>query len=180
MFDRLYDWWFGPSLAIYPAMKMTGKTGHQVWQVYRRQRKTYTRYRIKVNSPLPGEGIKDTKELIGDRPGVSGTQIWAKDGKQIRKSQAFVFPKDGMKSQGSIFELAKARGTMWKITVFINARPGFIAKHQSDFVCQNEVQAARFLSRNFSSRHKRFFWRMKFFPRAIIKSNVEKLAELFK
>lgn len=176
----LFDFWFGPSLSVYPALPMTGKTGKQIWATYRRQRKLYCRYRIKVNSPVPGEGIKDNNQIVHNRPGVTGDIIWAKDGKQIKKSPAFVFPKDGMKSQGSIFEMVKARGTNWKITVFVNAHPGFIAKHQSDFVCRNEVQAAKFLAKNFLSRHQRFMWRMKFWLPSIVKDTKNKLVELFR
>ena len=177
---KINHWWNGPTLSIYPTLKMTGKTGKQVWQTYRRQRKTYSQYGIKVNSPLPGEGIKDNKKLIGDRPGVTGDTIWAKDGKQIRKSAAFVFAKESMTSQGSIFELAKARGAMWKITVFINAKPGFISKKQSDFTCKNDCEAAKFLARHFLSRKQRVMWRLKFWPSAMIKSNIEKIEEFFK
>lgn len=180
MFENLYKWWLGPSLGIYTALPMTGRTGKQIWATYRRQRKTYMRYRIKVNSPVPGEGIKDNNKIIGNRPGVTGDMIWSKDTKQIRKSQGFVFPKDGMQSQGSIFEMVKARGHLWKITVFINPKPGFIAAKQADFVCKNEVQAARFLSKNFLSRQQRFMWRIKFFPKAVVKSVIDKLFELFK
>lgn len=180
MFERLHQWWFGPTLSIYPALPMTGKTGKQVWATYRRQRKTYATHGISVNSPVPGEGIKDNKKVLGNRPGVTGDMIWAKDGKQIRKSQGFVFPKDGMRSQGSIFEMVKARGHLWKITVFINPRPGFIAAHQSDFVCRNEVQAARFLSKNFLSRQQRFKWRMRFWLPCMIKDFRGKLVELFR
>lgn len=180
MLTELHKFWFGPSLSIYPALPMTGKTGHQIWATYRRQRKTYARYRIKVNSPVPGEGIKDNNQVVKNRPGVTGDMIWATDGKQIRKSQGFVFPKDGMQSQGAIFEMVKARGSLWKITIFINPKPGFIATHQSDFVCRNEVQAARFLSRNFLSRHQRFNWRMKFWLKSMVKDNWAKLKELFR
>lgn len=177
---KLNHWWNGPTLSIYPALKMTGRTGKQVWQTYRRQRRTYSQYGIKVNSPLPGEGIKDNKMVIGDRPGITGDYIWAKDGKQIRKSTAFVFPVEGTKSQGSIFELVKARGTMWKITVFINPNPGFIARKQADFVSKNEQQAAKFLAKNFLSRKQRIMWRLKFWPSALIRSNIEKVVEFFK
>lgn len=180
LLQKLNHWWNGPSLSIYPTLKMTNKTGKQVWQSYRRQRRTYSQYGIKVNSPLPGEGIKDTKKIIGDRPGVTGDTIWSKDGKQIRKSAAFVFAKESMSSQGSVFELAKARGTLWKITVFINDKPGFISKRQADFTCKNEVQAAKFLAKNFLSRKQRVLWRLKFWPTALIKSNIEKIGELFK
>lgn len=180
MFRKFYKWWFGPSLSLYPALPMTGKSGHQVWATYRRQRKTYMKYRISVNSPVPGEGIKDNHKILGNRPGVTGDMIWAKDGKQIKKSSAFVFPKDGMHSQGSIFEMVKARGHLWKITVFINPKPGFIAHHQSDFVCRNEVQAAKFLAKNFLSRHQRFVWRMSFWLPCMIKDFKNKLIELFR
>lgn len=180
MLTELHKWWFGPSLSIYPALPMTGKTGHKIWSTYRRQRKTYSRYEIKVNSPVPGEGIKDNDKVIGNRPGVTGDMIWAKDGKQIRKSPGFVFPRDGMNSQGSIFEMVKARGTLWKITVFINPKPGFIAAHQADFVCRNEVQAAKFLAHNFLSRHQRFKWRIKFWFQSMLKDNWAKLKELFR
>lgn len=180
MLGRLKKWWFGPSLSVYPALRMTGKTGRQVWATYRRQRKTFTKFKIHCNSPVPGEGIKDNNKVIGNRPGVTGDVIWAKDCKQIRKSSAFVFPKDGMHSQGSIFEMVKARGTLWKITIFINPRPGFIAKHQADFVCRNEVQAARFLAKHFLSRHQRFMWRVKFWPVSMLKDVQNKIVELFK
>ena len=180
MVSAFWNWWFGPSLSVYPALPMTGKTGKQVWATYRRQRKTYAQYRIRVNSPVPGEGIKDNNKVLGNRPGVTGDMIWAKDGKQILKSPGFVFPKDGMRSQGSIFEMVKARGTNWKITVFINPKPGFIAVHQSDFVCRNEVQAARFLAKNFLSRHQRFLWRMRFWFPSMVKDIKNKLIELFR
>lgn len=180
MLTELLNWWFGPSLSIYPALPMTGKTGSQIWATYRRQRKTYARFGIKVNSPVPGEGIKDNNKVIGNRPGVTGDMIWAKDGKQIRKSPGFIFPKDGMKSQGSIFEMVKARGSLWKITIFINPKPGFIAAHQSDFVCRNEVQAAKFLSENFLSRQQRFNWRLSFWLKSMWKDNVAKIRELFR
>lgn len=179
LFD-LCNFWFGPSLSIYPALPMTNYTGKQIWDTYRRQRKTYSQYGIKVNSPVPGEGIKCNNKVVGNRPGVTGDMIWAKDGKQIRKSTAFVFPRNGMRSQGSIFEMVKARGTLWKITIFINPRPGFIAKHQSDFVCKNEVQAAKFLAARFLSRHQRFKWRIKFWLQSMMKDNINKLIELFR
>lgn len=180
MLAKLNKWWNGPTLSIYPSLRMTGLTGKQIWATYRRQRKTYSKYKIKVNSPVPGEGIKDNNKVIGNRPGITGDMIWAKDGKQIRKSQGFIFAKDGMLSQGSIFEMVKARGTLWKITVFINPKPGFIAAHQSDFVCRNEVQAAKFLSENFLSRKQRIQWRMKFWFKSILKDNWAKLKELFR
>jgi hypothetical protein len=176
---KLYDYFFAPSLSVYPALPMTRKTGKQIWATYRRQRKTYTRYRIKTNSPVPGEGIKCNNKVVSDRPGVTGDMIWAKDGKQIAKSQAFVFPKDGMVSQGSIFEMVKARGHLWKITVFINPKPGFIAKHQADFVCKNEVQAAKFLSKHFLTRAQRIKWRSGFWLRSIGKDLLKKLKEFF-
>lgn len=180
MFKCLYRFWFGPTLSVYPALPMTSRTGKQIWATYRRQRRLYSRYRIKVNSPVPGEGIKDNNKVVGNRPGMTGTIIWQKDGKQIRRSTAFIFPKNGMSSQGSIFEMVKARGTLWKITVFINPKPGFIAEKQSDFVCRNEVQAAKFLSRNFLSRHQRFLWRMKFWFPSLVKDVFQKITELFK
>lgn len=176
----LFKWWNGPSLSVYPALPMTGKSGKQIWATYRRQRKTYAKYRIKVNSPVPGEGIKNNNQVVKNRPGVTGDMIWAKDGKQIRKSQAFVFPKDGMRSQGSIFEMVKARGTLWKITIFINPNPGFIAKHQSDFVCKNEVKAAKFLAKHFLTRRQRVAWRLKFWLPSLLKDVKNKILELFK
>lgn len=177
MLEKIRRWWLEPSLSIYCALPMTGKTGHQIWATYRRQRKTYKRFQIHCNSPVPGEGIKDNAKVIGNRPGVTGDIIWANDGQQIKKSTAFVFPKDGMKSQGSIFEMVKARGTLWKITVFINPKPGFIAKHQADFVCRNEVQAARFLAANFLSRKQRIMWRLKFWPISMLKDLKNKIVE---
>lgn len=180
MFNALRKWWFGPSLSVYPALPMTGKTGKQVWATYRRQCRNFGRFGIRVNSPVPGEGIKDNNEVLGNRPGITGDLIWAKDGRQISKSPGFVFPKDGMRSQGSIFEMVKARGTNWKITVFINPKPGFIAAKQSDFVCRNEVEAARFLAQNFLSRHQRFIWRMRFWFPSMVKDIKNKLIELFR
>lgn len=179
MFKQLYDWLYAPSLSVYAALPMTGKTGKQVWATYRRQRKTFFKYRISVNSPVPKEGIKDNNKVLGNRPGITGDIIWTKDGKQIKKSPGFVFPKDGMKSQGSVFEMVKARGTMWKITVFINPRPGFIATHQADFVCKNEVQAAKFLAKNFLTRAQRIKWRSRFWFQSMAKDNWLKIKEFF-
>lgn len=180
LLKKINYWWNGPTLSIYPALPMTGKTGKQIWATYRRQRRTYSKYKIKVNSPVPGEGIKDNNKIVGNRPGVTGDQIWAKDGKQIRKSTAFAFARDGMKSQGSIFEMVKARGTLWKITLFINPKPGFIATHQADFVCRNEVQAARFLAKNFLSRKQRVMWRGTFWFKSMGKDFYNKLVEFWR
>lgn len=179
MIKQLYDWLYAPSLSVYPCLSMTGRTGKQIWATYRRQRKTYSKYRIKTNSPVPGEGIKCNNKIVSDRPGITGDMIWAKDGKQIAKSQAFVFAKDGMRSQGSIFEMVKARGHLWKITIFINPKPGFIAKHQADFVCRNEVQAAKFLAKNFLSRWQRIKWRSGFWFQSMAKDVFQKLKEFF-
>lgn len=167
MLKRVYDYWFGQNVSLYLATSMTGLTGATIWQRYRIRKKIYRMRGIRVNSPVPGEGIKDTNEPIRNRPGAAGTLIWAKDKDQIKKSNIFVFPMLKRRSQGCEFELAKARGSHWKITVFIHDRPGFIAKEQSDIVCRNDEDAAKMIVMRFGSRHKRAIWRAGMLSRSL-------------
>jgi len=160
-------WWFGKSASLYLAQPMTGFTGYKIWKIYHARRTPYRKRGIWVESPVPGEGIKPTKRPLGDRPGITGTMIWAKDKKQIKDTNIFVFPADGFRSQGCVNELVKGRGAHWKITVFIHPKAGFIAKEQNDIVCRDDESAARLIAKNFSSRHKRFFWRVKMLLRSL-------------
>lgn len=161
MIKNLYHWWTGPSVSIYLACSMTGKTGYKIWQEYRSRKKIYRRYGVRVNSPVPGEGIKPTRVKLPNRPGHQGTLIWKKDKVQIKKSNVFVYPLLKKRSQGCEFELVKARGSHWKPTVYIHDKPGFISREQSDIVCSSDYTAARQIVRQFGSRHKRALWRLK-------------------
>ena len=160
-------WWFGMSASIYLAQPMTGFTGYAIWKIYHTRRRFYRRRGIKVESPVPGEGIRPIKRKIGDRPGMTGTMIWAKDKQQIKDNSIIVFPPDGLRSQGCVNELVKGRGAHWKITVFIHPKAGFIAKEQNDIVCKDDEAAARLIKRHFASRHQRCIWRLKMLNRSV-------------
>ena len=157
----MLNWWFKTDVSCYMACSMTGKTGYKIWQEYRTRKKIYRRYGVKVNSPVPGEGIKATRTKLPNRPGIAGTLIWKKDKDQIKKSNVFVYPLLKKRSQGCEFELVKARGAHWKPTIYIHDKPGFIAKEQSDIVCNSDYSAARQIVKLFGSRHKRFKWRVR-------------------
>lgn len=161
MIKKLYNWWFGVNVSMYQACSITGLTGQQIWKEYRARKRVYRRHGIRVTSPIPGEGIKDNNRVVGNRPGEVGTKLWAKDKKQIKDTNVFVFPLLKRRSQGCEFELAKARGTHWKITVYIHDKPGFISKEQGDIVCSSDSVAAKLIIRKFGSRHKRAIWRLK-------------------
>lgn len=160
MFNRLNNYIFGPSVSLYPTIRMTGKTGAQVWRKYRQQRRLGVMYGVKINSPVPGEGIKKNNDVLKDRRGPGGTKIWSKDKSQIYKSNAICFEKENMRSQGSIFELVKARGSLFKITVFVHSKPGFIAREQADITARGLESAYKQLSEKFGSRYKRAKWRL--------------------
>lgn len=157
----LFKWWFDQDVSLYMATSMTGLTGYTIWKQYKERKKVYRRYGIKVNSPVPGEGIKPTKRKLGNRPGITGTMIWKKDKDQIKRSNVFVYPLLKKRSQGCEFELVKARGSHWKPTVYIHDKPGFISQEQSDVVCESDCVAARQIIKKFGSRNKRFIWRIK-------------------
>lgn len=179
MFRWVHDYWFGRSISIYMATSMTGLTGRTIWQRYRKRKKIYRKQGIRVNSPVPGEGIKDSNEVIANRPGRDGTIIWAKDKGQIKRSNVFVFPPLKRRSQGCEFELAKARGSHWKPTVFIHERPGFIAQEQSDIVCPTDEDAARLIVARFGSRHQRAVWRSRMLARSLPGWVVQQVKEFF-
>lgn len=159
---NLYTWWFGPSLRVYPAIPMTGRTGQQIWRQYREQRKTARKYRITVVSPVPGEGIRVNNAHLKNKHGVSATYIWAKDRIQIKNQHGFIFPRNGKGSIGCITELVKARGTHWKITAIILPKSSFIAENHYDVVAKTQEQAYRKLAEGFLSRHQRAVYRLKF------------------
>ena len=149
-----------------------------IWKRYHERRRPYRKLGINVISPIPGEGIKPIKRVLGDRPGKTGLDIWDKDKQQIKDTNIFIFPKDGLKSQGCVNELVKARGAHWKITVFIHKCPGFISKEQNDIVCQDDKAAALYIKRNFMSRHKRAIWRCKMLNRSLPKWILQQLKDL--
>jgi len=171
--------WFGKSASIYLAQPITGYTGYRVWKLYHDRRKPYRQRGIQVVSPVPGEGIKPIKRPLGDRPGKTGTEIWDKDKHQIKDNNIFVFPADGLKSQGCVNELVKARGAHWKITVFIHPHAGFITKEQNDIICKDDVTAAKLINTNFYSRHKRTVWRIKMLNKSIPKWIYQQLREFW-
>lgn len=160
-------WLFGISASIYLADRMTGFTGYQLWKNYRKRKKVYRLRGIKVTSPLPGENIRPTKRKLGDRPGRTGTMIWAKDKNQIKDNNVFVFPLNGQLSQGCVNELVKARGAHWKPTVYIHPKPGFITKEQNDIVVADDKAAAKYIVKKFGSRWKRGIWRLKMLNRCL-------------
>ena len=161
------NYWFGRNVSIYMACGMTGLTGRTIWRRYRARKRIYRKHGVRVNSPVPGEGIKNTDEVVGTSPGRDGTAIWAKDKGQIKRSNVFVFPPLRRRSQGCEFELAKARGTHWKPTVFIHEAPGFIAREQSDIVCPTDGDAARLIVERFGSRSQRARWRIGMLARSL-------------
>ena len=169
MVKKLYKYWFGPSLKIYPTISMTGKTGAQVWRKYRQQRLIGRKYNISIHSPVPGEGIPDNNQLLIDRKGRQATRVWSKDKNQINNVNAISFEKANMKSQGSLFELVKARGSRWKITIFVHSKPGFIAREQSDIYAKSLEAAYKEAAKRFSSRHQRAVWRFKMLIRSLPK-----------
>ena len=175
----IIEWWFGQSVSIYLATSMTGKTGYKIWQEYRYRKKIYRRYGVRVNSPVPGEGIKATRVRLPNRPGHQGTLIWLKDKIQIKKSNVFVYPLLKRRSQGCEFELVKARGSCWKPTFYLHDRPGFISREQSDVVCASDYTAARKIVKLFGSRHKRFIWRIKMLLRSLPKWLFQQLREFW-
>lgn len=176
---NLFNYWFGTNVSIYLATSMTGLTGYKIWQDYRRRKKIYRRYGVRVNSPVPGEGIKATRRPLPNRPGAEGTKIWAKDKLLIRKSNLMVFPLLKRRSQGCEFELTLARGSYWKPTVYLHDKPGFISKEQSDIVCLTDQQAARYIVKYFGSRHKRFIWRLKMLNKSLPKWLWQQIKEFF-
>lgn len=180
MFQRLSKWWNSNSVSVYPCLTMTGRTGNQVWRKYRKQRLTASKYGVRVNSPLPGEGIKDTPRVIKDRRGKGGTKIWRKDSGQIYRSNAILFEKDNMRSQGSIFELVKARGSLFKITVIVHPKPGFITREQGDVVAKSMDSALKQLAVRFGSRRQRFYWRMGMLMKSAPKFLLRQIKELWR
>lgn len=179
MLKRLFEYWFGRSVSIYLACSMTGLTGYKIWQDYRRRKKIYRRYGIRVNSPVPGEGIKATRRPLPNRPGHVGQQIWAKDKLLIRKSNVMVYPLLKRRSQGCEWELVLSRGAYWKPTVYLHDTPGFISREQSDIVCETDQQAARLIVKQFGSRFKRLIWRFKMLNKSLPKWLGQQIKEFF-
>jgi len=175
---NLFKWWLGRSASIYLAQPMTGFTGYKIWKTYHERRKPYRKLGIRVVSPVPGEGIKPIKRKVGDRPGKTGIDIWDKDKNQIKGTNIFVFPSDGLRSQGCVNELVKARGAHWKITVFIHTHGGFITKEQNDIVCADDKTAALMIKRNFMSRHRRFLWRVSMLNKSLPKWIIQQCKDL--
>lgn len=176
---RLYQWWFGLNVSLYQACSITGMTGAAIWKEYKARKRIYRKYGIHVNSPIPGEGIKNNNRKVGNRPGEVGTRLWAKDKHQIKDSNIFVFPLLKRRSQGCEWELAKARGTHWKPTVFIHDKPGFITKEQGDIVCSSDRAAAKLIVEKFGSRHKRAVWRLKMLQRSLPRWFWQQIKEFF-
>ena len=181
MINKIKDWLFKVNVSVYPCIPMTGKTGRQVWRMYREQRLDYAREGVSTISPVPAENIKANHRLVGDRRGIEAIKIWNKDGIQIQKAPVIAFEKRCMNSQGSIAELTKGRGSLFKITVFIHPKPGFISRAQYDICATTRKKAAKEINRRFGTRYKRIKYRLfTIWPRFIFKGIPRLLMELFK
>ncbi len=153
------------SCSIYLAVRITGRTGKEIWDEYYKAAPIYQKYGIKVVSPLHGEDIPYNDELVPNRPGEVGKAIWkTKDKPLIKEVNVCVYP--GI-SNGIMREYMLSRGVLWKPSVFIG-HGGFIAELEDDKVCTSHEEAALTIAVRWGSLFNRLTWRLSMLNRCIL------------
>lgn len=162
-----------PKLRIYRACRMTGLTGKQIWENHLRVLPAYERHGIEVVSPVVGEGIPFTDDLLGDRSDADMLSIWKeKDKGQIRSVHAIVLPWTPKASQGVVHEYMYGRGVLWKKTVWVfedSTKPGFISRAEDDYCATSDEEAALYLATSFGTWAQRISWRLGMLNRSLPK-----------
>jgi hypothetical protein len=125
---------------------------------------------IKGISPVLEEGVKaeSTKLINHDKEQVK--VFWARDKHIIRYvSHAVLFDHAEMHSLGMTREYCLNRGVLWKPSVIVLAQgtATSVATYEDDLVCFTAHAAAEFMSRNWSSRWKRWNWRIRMMNRSL-------------
>ncbi len=153
------------SVSIYLAVRITGRTGKEIWDEYYKVAPIYEKYGIKVISPLHGEDIPYNDQLVPNRPGEIGKAIWkSKDKPQIKAANVCVYP--GI-SNGIMREYMLSRGVLWKPSVAVG-QGGFIAELEDDKVCTSHEEAALTIAAKWGNLTKRLIWRFSMLNRCLL------------
>lgn len=161
---RINNWLFGDSLIVYCACKMTGREKAEM--VHRAQfvLECLAIFGVKGISPVLEEGVKanHVKLINANQDQVKG--FWARDKYIIRNiSHAVLFDHAEMHSFGMTREYCLNRGVLWKPTVIVipPGTPTSVAIYEDDVVSTSVHSAAQLMSKLWSSRWKRWMWRVK-------------------
>jgi hypothetical protein len=154
------------NVSVYRAIRITGRTGREVWDEFYEAEPIYLSRGIRLLNPLEGEDIPYNDEPIPNRPGEEGKQIWrGKDKRMIRdEADACVYP--GL-SNGICREYMLSRGVYWIPSIFVGSY-GFIAEEEDDSVCATEEQAADLIVELWGTTEKRCKWRLAMLNRSLL------------
>lgn len=154
------------NVKVYRAIRITGRTGKQVWDEYFKAEPIYTKYGITLLNPLEGEGIPYNDEPIPNRPGEEGKKIWRDKDKRLIRDEADVCVFPGL-SNGICREYMLSRGVYFMPSVFIG-NCGFIAEEEDDKVCTSEEEAALTIAVRWGTTKKRRLWRLAMWNRSLL------------
>jgi hypothetical protein len=171
-FWKIHNWLFGDSLIVYVACRMTGRDKAEMVHRARFVLETLAIFGIKGISPVVEEGVKDDHVKLINLNVDQVRGFWARDKYIIRNvSHAVLFDHAEMSSLGMTGEYCLNRGVLWKPTVILleKGTPTSVSIFEDDFVAFSIHVAASMLSQRWSSRWKRWNWRMKMVIRSFPK-----------
>lgn len=171
MLTKLKNWFFGPSLIVYVACRMSGRD-----KVEMVDRALY------VVSVLKAKGINAISPVVEEQVeavhgpllnvSVKLKQYWKRDKDIIRYlSHAVILDQAEDTSFGMTREYSLNRGTLWRPTVIVLTKnvPVSVAIFEDDFIATSVHSAAAYMAKTWGSRYQRVIWRIRMLTRTLPK-----------
>lgn len=163
---------------------MTGRIKEEVVIEALRDKEILEKSGFTVLCPVVEENVPSTKEVLRSSKKAMD-KYWPRDKAMIREANVIFNMSPHLPSLGVIREHGYARYHLWKkvISVFPEGKlpiKSAVCYYEDDFVTDNLSSAIENALHTHATRKQRFMWRIKFFPKAIVRSVFEHLMELFK
>lgn len=168
----------------YVARAMTGRVKEEVVAEALRDKEILEKAGFEVLCPVVEENVPSTKEVLRSSKKAMD-QYWPRDKAMIREAHLVFNMSPHLPSLGVIREHGYSRYHLWKKVISVFPKGSLPMKaavcyYEDDFVTDSLDYAIDDALKTHKTRYTRILWRLRFWPLALVKSNIEKIVELFK
>lgn len=147
-------------IKIYTAQRMTGRYQDEMRQEAEMLVRVLDAYGYEALNPVIEEKVPNVHEILPSSTSEQLERYWKRDKEMIRDADLLLDYQSNNLSDGASKELGYARYCLWKPTIRIVTRPGFlISKLEDDVVVESLTDAINIITARFGSYEKLAAWR---------------------
>jgi len=157
-------------IKIYTAVRMTGRMCDEMVQEAEMLTRTLNQHGYIALSPVLEEKIPYVNQILPSLDQATLERYWRRDKELIREADLVLDYNTGNLSDGAIQEIGYSRYCLWKPTVRVVPRPGFlISRLEDDIVVDSLGEAMLVIRERFGSYPQLKVWREEMWQRSYYK-----------